>query len=491
MSSNDVRAASFSQPKEKTPMSNKIALPIAELKPALTGLGKVIKKHSLPVLDNIKVERTSEGWIALTATDLDSFATVRLEQPTEGEPTAILVPYEQLQRAVKACTKNETITVHPTFNNTGFLQYGIAEVKFESLPVAEFPAIPRIQGQAIPLPDSLRTSIREALECASTDHARIILNSAHIDVSQPKAQYVVGTNGSHLYASNSFSLPLKESIILPSHPFLDFKGFSADGEWQLKVANGGDKFVQITSRRWRYISKQHSGVFPNWRHVVPKDFTSSIEIQDAAALIHVIEQLSDYDGMNHRIGLFLENGALALLTKADRDDPWTKTAVSNAKVTGKNARVFVNREYLTKALHFGLNLIKLTDEISSVKMHNEGRQMIVMPVRAEDSATQPPKPAANGTEEHQPAAPAASTEGNTTMPKNNGNGSHQEPAAEKPTLEKALADIEKIKGSYREAIRGLNDLTDTLKAISKERKSTEKEVQSVRSTLERLQSVRL
>ncbi len=77
------------------------------------------------------------------------------------------------------------------------------------------------------------------------------------------------------------------------------------------------------------------------------------------------------------------------------------------------------------------------------------------------------------------------------MPKNNGNGSHQEPAAEKPTLEKALADIEKIKGSYREAIRGLNDLTDTLKAISKERKSTEKEVQSVRSTLERLQSVRL
>lgn len=77
------------------------------------------------------------------------------------------------------------------------------------------------------------------------------------------------------------------------------------------------------------------------------------------------------------------------------------------------------------------------------------------------------------------------------MPKNNGNGSHQEPAEEKPTLEKALADIEKIKGSYRDAIRGLNDLTDTLKAIGKERKSTEKEVQSVRSTLERLQSVRL
>jgi chromosome segregation ATPase len=73
------------------------------------------------------------------------------------------------------------------------------------------------------------------------------------------------------------------------------------------------------------------------------------------------------------------------------------------------------------------------------------------------------------------------------MPANNGH----EPAAEKPTLESALAKIEAIKGSYRDAIRGLNDLGDTLKAISKERKTTEKEVQSVRSTLERLQSVRL
>ena len=77
------------------------------------------------------------------------------------------------------------------------------------------------------------------------------------------------------------------------------------------------------------------------------------------------------------------------------------------------------------------------------------------------------------------------------MPRNNGNGSHQEPAAEKPTLEKALADIEKIKGSYRDAIRGLNNLTDTLKAIGKDQKSTEKEVEAVRATLGKLQSVRL
>ena len=65
---------------------SKITLPIAELKPALTGLAKVLNRHaSLPVLSHIKIERTSDGWIALTATDLDHFATVRLEQPAPGE----------------------------------------------------------------------------------------------------------------------------------------------------------------------------------------------------------------------------------------------------------------------------------------------------------------------------------------------------------------------------------------------------------------------
>ena len=46
-----------------------ITLPVAELKPALTGLGKVLNgRTTLAILSNIKVERTHDGWIALTST---------------------------------------------------------------------------------------------------------------------------------------------------------------------------------------------------------------------------------------------------------------------------------------------------------------------------------------------------------------------------------------------------------------------------------------
>jgi len=79
-------------------------------------------------------------------------------------------------------------------------------------------------------------------------------------------------------------------------------------------------------------------------------------------------------------------------------------------------------------------------------------------------------------------APVTNSPANT-----NGNG-HPQPAAEnKPALEIALEQIETIKGSYREAIRGLNDLGDTLKQVQREHKT----VQSFRNTLEKLQTVRI
>ncbi len=76
-----------------------------------------------------------------------------------------------------------------------------------------------------------------------------------------------------------------------------------------------------------------------------------------------------------------------------------------------------------------------------------------------------------------------------TPPANaNGNGHQQQPPAEtKPALELALEQIETIKGSYREAIQGLNGLADTLKQVQREHRT----IQSFRNTLEKLQTVRV
>ncbi|MEQ1858452.1 MAG: DNA polymerase III subunit beta [Chthoniobacteraceae bacterium] len=489
-----------------------IALPMQELKPALTGFGKVLHRHQpLPVLNHIKVERTKDGWIALTATDLDVFATVRLEQPVEGEPVALLVPLDDLQKVAKSCGKTDIINIAGDEKSIS-LQYpvgtGSMETKVDSLPVDEFPSIPQIKGDSIPLPDALRSSLHEALDCASTDQTRLILNGAFIDVSDRKGHYIVGTNGSHLYASNSFSLALKDSIIIPTHRFLGFKEFNNDGEWQLKLGEKPDKdtppYVQLTSRRWRFITKQHDGNYPNWRQVVVSEFSSTVtlDVETLDAVIKTIERLPEHDAVNHTLGFEIKGKQVNLLCKADKEAKWTPVELKDVKTTGKDTTVYLNRIYVMKALSFGLNQLDITDPRSPVRFSHEKRQMIVMPIRVDadsPASPAPPTPVAKA-EPPQPAAPpqAAQEERKPTiMPRqptpaaSNGNGNGNGHQAEKPALEIAVEQVEAVKASIKSAVGGLNDLLDTLKQVQREQKTTDKEVQSVRSTLEKLQSVKL
>jgi len=82
--------------------------------------------------------------------------------------------------------------------------------------------------------------------------------------------------------------------------------------------------------------------------------------------------------------------------------------------------------------------------------------------------------------------PRPSTNGHS-----NGTNGHKTDPEQPVSIDTALEQIEQVKGSYREAIRGLNTLTDTLKQVQRGQKTTEKEVQSVRSTLEKLQTLKI
>jgi len=501
---------------------SKIQLPIAELKPALLGLGKIIsRKSTLPVLQNIKVDRTKDGWIVLTSTDLDCFVSVRLEQPVNGAPVEMLVPYEALTRITKRCGKTDTITVSKADKNNVLVEFPIGnqtgQEHVESLAAEEFPPVPRIKSDPVPVKDDIRQAILEAMDCASTDETRVILNGAYLDVSSRQGHYVVATDGRHLYSSNSFTLPLQNSLIIPDHKFLGWKEFNNDGEWQQRVQPGAKEnpgLLQISSRRWRYITRQIEGNYPNWQQVVPdpKQYNTTMELTPAAmdAILALVPKIPCHDAINNPIGLIVEGKKLTLRGRGANDAKWTDLEVAGVTVNGKPVTVYLNRHFLTKALGFGMGTIQIIDPLTPLKFSNGGKQMIVMPIRATDPASAPATPTPASSQDAPAEAPrdtqdASSTERSIDMPRNtngtsatangsttngNGNGHHDE-GVTKPAIEVAIEKIETIKGSYRETIRGLNDLADTLKQVQREQKGTDKEVQSIRVTLEKLQSVRI
>ena len=374
---------------------NNITLPVREVKTALTGLSKIISKRAnLPVLQHVRVERATDAATTISATDLDVFASYRFEHGSEGKAESILVPFAPLNTIVKGCGADEMIGIEKSSREHALVRYQIgghaAEQRVESLPTDEWPPTPKITGKRVLLEGALRTALLEALKCISTDETRYVLRGAFIDVSDKRSHYIVGTDGRHLFASNSFNVPIAASVIVPDHRFLTWEGFGRDGNWLLRIdpdKNGAPAYIELTSFGWTFVAKAIDGNYPNWRQVLPDPSAhkTTIKVPENALdeLAEIIGKLPS-DPLNDPVGLRLERkGKLVLFSRAAGTEKLTEVSVSSVEVTGELVTVYLNRNYLLKALRFGLTEIQIQDALSAVRCADQsGRQMVIMPMRA-------------------------------------------------------------------------------------------------------------
>ncbi|RBP45206.1 DNA polymerase III sliding clamp (beta) subunit (PCNA family) [Roseimicrobium gellanilyticum] len=482
-----------------------ITLPVSELKPALAGLGKIIlNKSTLPVLRTIKVERTSDGWICLTATDLDRFVTVRLEQPAKGEPFALLVPFEDLAKLTKSSNKGDSIHLEPGTKEDVILRFNLddqlGETRAPSFPVQEFPAIPRIQANPVPVSESFRLALHEAMACSSTDETRYVLNGACIDVSQPEAHYLVGTDGRHLFSCNSFNLPFQKSLIIPKHKFLGWKDFNLDGAWQMKLTDSSDgknQLLQISSRRWRFITRLIDGNYPNWRQVIPNPrdarTTLTLEPDKLDAVIQLIERMPNHDEQYHSLGIEYHEKECRLAFKSTAEAPWTRVPLPHCKAEGKPVTIFVDRRLLLKALQFGLTTIGIIDELSPLRFYLGGRQMIIMPVRPNESNPQDNKaPAPPPKETPIPSPPPTIQE---RKPQSMPTEPSDTPSPPANTLlgqlQLAIEEVDEIGAQHHQTYKKLRDVSTKLRGMLMTQKANDKELRTLRQHLRGLQTMRI
>ncbi|MFA5033943.1 MAG: hypothetical protein WC614_13125 [bacterium] len=495
-------------------MNNEITLPLAEVKAALAGLGKVVgRTHSLPIVQAVRIARDKAGQVTLQTTDLDSFATFRLEKSQESKPLTVIIPFKELAAVVKNSSGSESVAVEQATANQATIRYGIGSTpmqqKVESFKPDEWPSVQEGNGETILLPNGMRDSLLQAMQCSSHDPTRYVINGAFIDVSDKKLNYVVGTDGRHLFAANSFCLPLKESLIIPSTKFLNWSGFTQDGDWTLGVTGSKEKRIDIRfqSDHWDFTVKMTEGEFPRWRNVVPNQQDMVLKIEFGPEAVQLIKQVAPrmpgFDHVNQPIGLAVKGNNLELKARKDHKDDWTVIPVPAVKIEGKPVTIHLNRTYLLQAMEFGLTQFEAQDSLSAMRFRNQGRQMIVMPVNVEGTppAQAPAEPTAPATPATTPTTPASepkppvvqpqpttttTTERKPIMPK-----SETKTPENGSALTKAVQQVEAVKDALREAIRGLNDVEDSLKLAQKERKATDKEIDSVRSTIKSLQKVQL
>jgi len=482
--------------------NNIIELPITELRNALAGLGKVIgRRASLPVLQSVRVARDKAGVVTLQGTDLDSCATFTMKERCEGPVAQLLVPFERLQKAVKQTngkvellpTEKDQVIIRTFWRDTPIEEK--IEVPFND----DWPNVPRLQGESITLDEQFRDAFKQAKECASTDESRYVLNSVYLDVTDKKAHYLVSTNSRVLFSANSFCFDLKNSLIVPSRKFLTWNDWWTEGNATLTVQPATKKvgtWLQLVVGPWTFVTKGIDEQYPKWRNIVPQEAVkTTIRIPEQAidSVLQIIARIPGDDLTNHDLTLNAKQKTLVLQGKGKGQEQAISVPVVEAVVEGKANEVALNRHNFALALQFGFTRIEIVDDETPVAFRDRGRTLFVAPLK--DRPPSPPTPNAttkvqsDSTTTTPPAQPTEPMQQErTTMPRQTTvapvNGEQQE-----SPLKQLIQQIESIKDTLKSVIGELNTALDVVRKAEKEKRITEKEIETIRGKVRDIQSV--
>ena len=494
-----------------------ISISVQDLKPVLAGFSKIITgKHQLPCLRCVRVDATPEH-VSISATDLDMYARFSVPEFQCDTPVRFLLPLDCLQSMVRRFPPRTVLNLEPGKISCD-LGTGRVVEDVESPSVKEFPEEPVFEINTVPLPESFARRFIEAMGCSSTDASRYVLNGVQLDVSNPASNYLVGTDGRHLFSANSFALPLSESAIIPNHKLLLWRGL-ADLPWAIAGQRKKESsYVRIVAGDWTLTMKVIDGNYPNWRQVIPdaQQHRTTVRLPDEHQFSAIVNGLPGGEIKDKPVDLVIEGGAVAVKDVKGG----SSIRLVGATASGPDVTARLNRDFLTKAFDYGLNNIGLIDAMSALHFTKEGRQMVVMPLRV--TAAYPPSPEeqpsgsvpAEETNQPAPTEPAEETKAASqpqpesksmteatinrasTMPYINGASRstttpmpvHQ--ATDKPAIEAAIDKIDGFKMSVRETLAGLTELTTLLRQAVRDQKTGEKEIHTVRQTLKSLQGLR-
>lgn len=483
-----------------------IPLPVSALREAVSGFGKLIgRKTTLPVLSAIKVARDSTGVVTLQGTDLDSIATFTLKDRNEGPATQLLVPFDRLQQAVKqtngkvelSLNLKDEVLIRTFWRDTPL------EEKIHVPYHDDWPKLPVVEGEPVKLGQHVRATLLEAMQCASEDSSRQVLNGVYLDVEDQQAHYVVATNGQHLFAANSFAFDFKKSVLIPTRKFLEWKGWWTEGDATLAIkppCKGSEiTWLQFQAEPWTFTTRGCDEPFPKWKNAVPKDEARTTVIIPEPALASVLEvlaRLPGADDFHQAVKLSVSGSSLILQGRSKDQSQAVAVPIVEAQVSGRAGVVSVNRQYMIRALKFGLNEINILDELTPVIFKNSGRKMVVMPLRPDAAPTKPdPTPAPEPTPPTDqttatPAEPTKPEPERTTMPKTETTtATTTTPEQPDSPLKLLIQQIENIKTTLKGVVGELHTALEVVKRAEKEKRLAEKEIEAIREKVREIQSV--
>lgn len=250
------------------------------------------RQSALPVLANVLLE-TEAGRLKLSATNLEIGIVAMVGAKIEEEGS-LTVPVKVLSQFVGNLPGTEVATLEETAQSLS-VSCGGYKVKIKGLPASDFPIIPTKKSEkTIELPaQAFRAALSRLLPCVATQETRLELTGVNFLFSEKEVA---------LAATDSFRLteeilPLEKflteelladigslgSLILPASTLMEVsRAVGPTQKTLLMTLDENQVFFEMEGIE--VISRLILGKFPDYRQIMPQEFSFSVVIEKEAFL---------------------------------------------------------------------------------------------------------------------------------------------------------------------------------------------------------------
>jgi DNA polymerase-3 subunit beta len=319
------------------------------------------KRANLPVLGTILVS-AENGRLVLRATNLECGVELAVPAKVSSEGVAA-VPAGTLAgflsnargKSVTAELKGEVFKVET--------QSSSASIK--TLPHEDFPLLPRVSADhsfSVKASDLVR-AIRSVAYCASLSAIKPELQSVLIYGEASKLT-TVATDSFRL-AEKTVSLKSGGSVpqmLIPARNAAELMRVLENVSGDVEVYYNEHQLSTQAGEAY-YTSRLLDGAFPNYRQIIPKDFsTEAVVLREEMA--GALKSLSVFADKFAQVSLALEPSKKAMMLSSRNPDVGEQVSTVKATVEGDQVSVSFNGRYLADSLQ------AIAGE--SVRLHSNG-----------------------------------------------------------------------------------------------------------------------
>lgn len=323
------------------------------LKPLQTVTGIVERRHTLPILSNVLIERKNNE-ISFIATDLEiQITTSTQDSNTVTEGYSVTVAAKKLQDILRALPDKTEVTLETTENRLQG-KAGKSRFSLQTLPVEDFPKFPEnteSQAKITVKQNELKHLLFLVQYAMAQQDIRYYLNGLLLLMEENHLK-AVATDG-HRLAFGLLMLETpqeKREVILPRKVVLELAKQLNDSDEPITLEVLQNQ-VRFTFSNIVLISKIVDGKFPDYNRVIPVDHQKQFDV-NRLLLLQTLQRASILSNEKFRgVRLILTTGNLRIVcNNAEQEEAEEELEV----------------QYDGEALDIGFNVTYLLDVLNNL-----------------------------------------------------------------------------------------------------------------------------